>query len=212
MSEPGPEPPAGATAGQSVVLHSSWRGILLSHATPLLLVVLGGLATADAGPHPIALALMATGVALEAVSLLDFPLSAVFGPEGIERRCLLRRRRLAWSEVDDLRRAPGPRLRRVPVAHGERHAASPAPGAARGRPRRGRGGAGPGSRPAPGGLVAARGRRRYLLVDRVEGGEEYDALVRGVSAWAPGLAVHALRPPDGTPPTWLYRRRPADSR
>ena len=212
MSEPGTEPPAGTTAGQTLVLHSSWRGILLSHATPLLLVVVGGLAIADGGAHPIALALIVLGVALEAVSLLDFPLSAVFGPEGVERRCLLRRRRLAWSEIDDLRRAPGPRLRRVPAAHEERPARAPAVphGSGSGRPRRG--GSGARTRPAPGGLVAARGRRRYLLVDRVEGGEEYDALVRRVAAWAPGLAVHALRPPDGTPPTWLYGRRPADPR
>lgn len=61
-------------------------------------------------------------------------------------------------------------------------------------------------RRAPGGLVAACGRRRYLLVDRAEGADEFDALVSGIAAWAPAVAVHAVRPPADSPPTWLYRR------
>jgi hypothetical protein len=59
-----------------------------------------------------------------------------------------------------------------------------------------------------GGLVARVGRRRYILVDRMEGPIEFDHLRRvigGDLADALGLGGD-LRPPDEQTPTWLYRR------
>ncbi len=190
-----PRPPVAA-----VTLFSAWRGMVLAHVTPLILLAIGTMAIVDAGANPISVSVVLAGVALAAVSLFDFPLRATLGPDGIERRCPLRRQVLPWSRITDLRRAPGPRLRR---------AAAPPPVEGRtGGPVQGRGsGAHARTRQIPGGLVAACGRRRYLLVDRVEGADEYDSVVSGVAAWAPGVDVHAVRPPADAPPTWLYRRR-----
>lgn len=57
-----------------------------------------------------------------------------------------------------------------------------------------------------GGLTAAVGRRRYLLVDQPESPEEYDAVcaVAGERMMDLGL-FGGMRPPDSTNPTWLYR-------
>ena len=222
-----------------MVLYSSRRGVLLGHVTPLILVTLGALAVADDGPHPISIALLVVGVALEAVSLFDYPTRATIGPDGVVRQCALRHQMIPWSRISDIRRAPGPRFRRVaaqpigpggPPAHGGRGPGVSGgrsagagggirAGGARSSPRVGRPGGStrhsghvPGvphakTRPAPGGLVAACGRRRYLLVDRSEGAEEFDEVLAGLSVWAPGVAIHAVRPPLDWPPTWLYRRR-----
>jgi hypothetical protein len=59
---------------------------------------------------------------------------------------------------------------------------------------------------APGGFVAVAGRRRYLLVDRVESGAEYDRLETLCRAWGVELSL-GIRPSDKVVPTWLYRRR-----
>jgi len=61
-----------------------------------------------------------------------------------------------------------------------------------------------GRRPGP--LAAVSRRRRYLLVDRAEGPDEYDALQRCLKAHdvVVGLPVE---PAPGTVPTWLYHRR-----
>lgn len=60
-----------------------------------------------------------------------------------------------------------------------------------------------------GGLVAVVGRRRYLLVDQPESGEEFDELERVLvdsSSEIPDIDL-VIRPGDGVSPTWLYRRR-----
>ena len=62
-----------------------------------------------------------------------------------------------------------------------------------------------------GGLTVKIGRKRYLLVDRLESGDEFDAMVRIVEV--PGTAGDEVgasmlpRPGDKVPPTWMYRRR-----
>ena len=66
-----------------------------------------------------------------------------------------------------------------------------------------------------GGLIANRGHRNYTLVDRVESDLEFDDLraILGPQAERLGL-TDELRPPEGRPPTWLYRRahwRPPDA-
>lgn len=184
---------ASAEAPAELRLHSSLRGIAAAFSTPVLLGGLGGWVLATRGLHPVPLGLVVLATVLAAVVLADYPLSSRFAADGIERRCPLRRHHLAWDGIDALQRAAGSRLRRrlVPVA-GEDE------------------GAGPRRRlvASPGGLVAVRGRRRYLLVDQPESPEEHDVLLALVAAAAPGVAVVAPRPPAGVPPTWLYRRRP----
>ena len=60
----------------------------------------------------------------------------------------------------------------------------------------------------PGGLVAIVGRRRYLLTDQPESGEEHDRLVAVLEPWSKQLGLKGLRrPSDQVAPTWLYRRR-----
>lgn len=58
-----------------------------------------------------------------------------------------------------------------------------------------------------GGLVAAVGRRRYLLVDQPESRDEFDALSHLLARAAPGLVDDDLSPTVAGSPTWLYRRR-----
>lgn len=59
-----------------------------------------------------------------------------------------------------------------------------------------------------GGLVAVRGRRRYLLVDRAESEDEFDRMLGIAESDGADLASEMLlRPGAGVPPTWLYRRR-----
>ena len=66
-----------------------------------------------------------------------------------------------------------------------------------------------------GGLIANRGHRNYTLVDRLESQLEFDDLRRVLGPLAERLGLtDELRPPDGRPPTWLYRRahwRPPDT-
>ncbi len=61
-----------------------------------------------------------------------------------------------------------------------------------------------------GALAAKRGRRRYLLVDRLESAAEYDRMVEviegGGSAGDHVGASLLPRPGEKVPPTWLYRR------
>ncbi|MEO0494276.1 MAG: hypothetical protein AAF081_12770 [Actinomycetota bacterium] len=67
-----------------------------------------------------------------------------------------------------------------------------------------------------GGLIANRGHRNYTLVDQLESPQEFDELRRVLGPVAVRLGLtDELRPPDGQPPTWLYRRkqwRPAGAR
>ena len=56
-------------------------------------------------------------------------------------------------------------------------------------------------------LVATIGRRRYLLLDCVEGPDEYDAVHAYASAADNGPLMQAEQPADGTAPTWLYHRK-----
>ena len=59
-------------------------------------------------------------------------------------------------------------------------------------------------------LVAAIGRRRYLLVDQVESPDEYEAIRKLCDSDAIPVPLVAIEPAPGTPPTWLYHRKRAD--
>lgn len=60
---------------------------------------------------------------------------------------------------------------------------------------------------AHGGLVAVIGRRRYLLTDRCESLEEYEAVQQVLGDRAAALMATTPEPPAGMVPTWWYRRR-----
>jgi hypothetical protein len=58
-----------------------------------------------------------------------------------------------------------------------------------------------------GALALIRGRRRYLLVDRLESADEFDSMVEVVEAGDSDARPSMLpRPGDKVSPTWLYRR------
>ncbi|MFP5489003.1 MAG: hypothetical protein ACLGHQ_11930 [Acidimicrobiia bacterium] len=61
-----------------------------------------------------------------------------------------------------------------------------------------------------GGLVLRRGRRHYLLVDKAESIDEFNAVLDAIDvAGTPGAEVDLTAvpsPPESAPPTWLYRR------
>ncbi len=169
---------------QALVLHTTWRGRLLFLTAPLVLLGLGGYGIVFGGFQIFNSILAVIGLLLLAASLLDFPLYSVVGPEGVERRCLLRRERRAWSELRTIARP-----------------------ANRGIASRVRSGLGTGN---SSGLVAEIGARPSLLTDRIESPAEFDALENAMAQWVPGMVLRASRPTDGTAPTWLYKRRLGD--
>lgn len=59
-----------------------------------------------------------------------------------------------------------------------------------------------------GGLVAAVGGRKYVLVDTMESATEFDDLRRLLGGMGEALGLNdSMRPPDGRSPTWLYRSK-----
>lgn len=171
----------------SIVLHTSWRGRFSSFLGPLILTVWGGYGFAVAGLQWFNGILLLIGLGFGAVVAFDYPLWSAIGPDGVARRCLFRTQRLTWDDVRTIAR-PGARQRFFGMSKGEGHEESKhAVGRA--------------------GLVAEIGRRPYLLVDRIESPVEHEAIENGLKKWAPGLMLRAAKPVEGTPPTWLYKRR-----
>lgn len=167
-----------------IVLHSTWRGIATSLLSPVLLVALAVYAMVRAGRlAPVAVVIGCVGAVLLLVALLDYPWRAILSPGGITRWSPLRRHRLGWDDVEALRRAPGPILRRWDREGDRRPMAI-----------------------GLGGLCACRGRRRYLLINTVESRQEFDTLRAAVDEWAPHVGLGVDPPPANAPPTWLYHR------
>ena len=170
-------------------LHSSWRGLLSGSLGALALCALSAAAIARNGAQVLAVVIGVVGLVLLAVSLFDLPIASRFTESGIERRMPLRRHRIDWHRVSRLTRTR-PGLAKTVVR------SALEAGSSHDEPRR-RGG---------GGLVAVVGRRRVLLVDQVESGDEFAELVERLRSWAPELVDETLAPPEGAAPTWLYRR------
>ncbi len=170
-----------------LVLYPTWTGLLAAGLVPPGLLLLGILALEVVGAGILATVLLVGGTITGVLAGRDFPRHVVFGPHGIERRCLLRRHVLPYSEVVAIRRAPPPRLA---AAHGSR-------GTDPGEQQRARSGL----------LAAGSGRRRWMLTDQPESREEYDRLAALLLTHGP-TALEAARPSAGTTPTSLYRRHP----
>jgi len=177
-----------------ITLSSSLRGLAAAYISPLLVLALAAAGFVLDGVRPMPLILLAIGTTLLLVSLFDYPIRSVLSSNGIARHTLLRRHNLRWDRIDAITRSPGPRLRwsnaRSNAADSER-----------------RGAARPARFPIPGGLAAVCGRRKVLLVDQAESAAEYDRLRSAINTWQIPISLAATRPPVGTAPTDLYRRR-----
>ena len=179
-----------ATEARPVVLHTTWHGRLQQAGAPLILLGVAAAGFVRAGEaRPVPLVLAVVGAAVLVTQLLDFPIVTVFGADGVQRRCVLRRQVLSWDDIGAIAR-PGTIL-----------------GGGSARLRSFAGAEGPTATRQ--GLVAEVGerRRRYLLTDHVEGRAEYDAIERGLRIWSPSTPLRASRPPEGTAPTFVYKRR-----
>jgi len=155
-------------------------------AGPLVLLAWGGYGVFAGGLQWFNGIILVVGLGLAAVAFLDYPLWSTLGPDGIVRRCVLRTETLVWEDISTIAR-PGARQRRFGSAPRQADQTASAVGRA--------------------GLVAEVQRRPYLLADRIESPAEHEAIESGLRTWSPGLAWRASKPVEGTPPTWLYKRR-----
>ena len=90
---------------ETVTLHSSWKGIVLSGLGALIVFAFGAGTTFVGGGGAVSIGIFVLGVALVASGLFDYPIASTFRSDGVERRALLRRHLLPWDRVDQLTRA-----------------------------------------------------------------------------------------------------------
>lgn len=174
-----------------IVLYPTWTGLLAVTGSPLLLLGLGSLALGG-GASTLGWVLIGIGGLLGWVAGRDFPRHVVIGPEGIERRCLLRHHRLGFDEIEAIRRAPSRRrLRSSGGMGGGFDARLPN---AQDEPTS-----------APSGLLAAGAGRRWMLTDQSESRAEFNHLAEVLVAVG-GPVLEAPPPSPGSAPTSLYRR------
>lgn len=159
-----------------LTLHSSWRGIGANTAGATLVSAAGLFGVLRGGWRVFPTLLLICGLVFLLVVLLDYPVASTFSPQGVRRRMMLRRQYFGWERVDQITRA--------------------------------RAGFGSGLRGVKhGGLAAVVGKRRYLLVDQPESPEEFDQLYELLAGEADRVTLaERMRPAEGIPPTWIYRR------
>lgn len=92
-------------AGQSVTLHSSWKGLILSAAGAIVVFAFGLGVTLASGGATIPVGIVVLGAILLLTVLFDYPVASRFTPEFVERRAILRRQTIAWERVDQITRA-----------------------------------------------------------------------------------------------------------
>ena len=103
---------------RAVVLHSSWRGRLTAAIGPVVLLIWGGYGALLGGLQIFNAILLLAGAGLGLVVLFDYPIWASIGPDGVTRRCALRKERLGWDQVRTIAR-PGARQRLLGFGRGE---------------------------------------------------------------------------------------------
>lgn len=163
-------------APDSIVLHSSWTGIVMGFAGAAVMIGVTVLAYVADGFGWVSGVIGVLTVALVLVVVFDLPISAEFDDDGVVRRSVGRHHRLRWDDVSRLRRM------RVGVLRGRKDARGGGLIAVIGRRNYT--------------LVdTMEGPREYERLVEILG-ERADAI---------GLN-DALRPPDGRSPTWIYRR------
>jgi hypothetical protein len=169
-----------------VVIHTSVRGLAAAFVTPLVLVVLGLMGAASIGARPVPVTFLVVGLLLGAVVLTDYPSRVEFDRAGVHRICPLRRHCLPWERIAAFER---PRPTSIATMRNMRER--------------------PDELLVSGGLIArSRGRRRWLLTDRVESRDEYDRLRQLMDTLGARVRMRAPRPHEGVPPTSLYRPAP----
>jgi len=89
----------------AVTIHSSWRGLVFGAIGAAIIAGLGVLAVVRSDGAGGPLVLLGVGMLLIGVVVFDLPVSSTFDADGVTRRALLRRHRLAWTAVDQLTRA-----------------------------------------------------------------------------------------------------------
>ena len=87
-----------------VTLHSSWRGIATTVGGGSTLLALGVLGFVAGGVNVIPIVLFVAGAVFVLITLFDYPIRATFSADGVERKAVLRRQRLAWEDVRELSR------------------------------------------------------------------------------------------------------------
>ena len=93
---------------ESLTLHSSWRGLVASYLGASILFAAGVAAVVSSSGATGAWIVVGIGALLVVGVTFDVPISTEFDREGVTRRPLLRRHRLAWDDVGQLTRArPG---------------------------------------------------------------------------------------------------------
>lgn len=94
----------GHPAGDSVTLHSSWRGIILNASGALLVLTAGIWSVSSGGVNVISVAILLMGLSLVAVVLFDYPIASTFSADGVVRRMMLRHQRMSWDRIEQLSR------------------------------------------------------------------------------------------------------------
>lgn len=169
----------------SITLHSSWRGFVSALLGGMLLLALGLGTMAARNVHPVNVAVSIVGAIATFIVLFDYPIAVRFDAKGVHRRMVLRESTLDWDRIDRFNRtAPSVRSGRTLPEEQRRLI-----------------------RLKPGGLVAAIGRRKYLLVNQCESAGEHRAVVAVVRTESEALADTIAPPPADTAPTWLGRRQ-----
>ena len=95
-----------ADSTDELILQTSLFGRVSLVLGPPLVLAVGLTSLAAEGPGILSLTLLVVGAALAVSALFFQPWTTAFTPQGIERRCLLRKDTLGWSEVDAIRRTP----------------------------------------------------------------------------------------------------------
>lgn len=167
----------GSQPGVGLTLHSSWWGIMSGVISSIVMCALGVWGVASVGSRPVPVVLVVVGLLLGLVVVFDLPIAAHIDHNGIERRAMLRRHRLGWGQIRAISRGR-------PAIRIRRRDLDPGP------------------------LVAVVGRRRYMVIDQTESLSEYQDLISILRSLdrVDDLEL-LLPPPDGRPPTWVYRHR-----
>jgi len=163
----------------SITLHSSWFGIVSATLGGVILLAIAVVLLVANGLSIGTGIFAVVAVGAAAVLLYDMPLATRFEAGVIERLTPLRRRRIATDRYDRFTRMRKA-IRR------------PGSGATSGST----------------GLIAVRGRRQTMLVDRMEGRAEHEELRRVLGELeAERLMSDVHPPPMSRTPTWSGRRK-----
>lgn len=163
-------------APDSIVLHSSWSGIVMAYAGAVVMIGITVLAVVADGIGWVSVVIGVLTLVLVLVVVFDLPISSEFDDEGVVRRSLGRHQSLSWDDITRLRRM------RVGVLRSRKDARGGGLIAVIGRRNYT--------------LVdIMEGPREFETLVQILG-ERADAI---------GLN-EGLRPPEGRSPTWIYRR------